>query len=190
MIESKGMEKMSTTFELFRSRNFQMKEIIKDISEDTLARFQCHPTHLKGSERVFYVTNRNNQVIKEMTPYIGKEDYEYFSKDYFFGNYKLIQQDKKPRITGLAPKECHPLINYCSGYFNHPDIIWGKLNKESQILLLVSQLRDPNNTKRSTWSKLLKNIKKEMKVSSRKIQIFHQQQSERWLTTKLNYSKL
>ena len=50
------------------------------------------------------------------------------------------------------------MVRYCSGYYNHPDVIWNT-DKRKQILLLASKLKDPNDFSMSTWEKLINDIK-------------------------------
>ena len=68
----------------------------------------------------------------------------------------------KLRPSIWVPKECLSLLKYCSGYYNHPEITWD-LNKNTQILLLASKLRAPDNFELSTWEKLINNLKKNIR---------------------------
>ena len=157
-MESKTMENKSTIYTLFRRFNFEMDTTIKILCETILSRFSDESNKFAGAEQFIYPWRENKVPLKDMTPYIGKLNCEYLSKDSL---YTIEVRNKRhgPDIRKYIPQECHPLIRYCSGYFNHPDIIWNPV-KRKQILLLASNLRDPTNPERSTWEKLITDISK------------------------------
>ena len=162
-IESKTMEKQSNIFELFRDHNFMMNEIISVIKSDILTKFQKDPTTSNGRNQFIYKSDKNNIPIKDMTPYLGKRCYRYFGKNslymvertWLFNKEKLI-------ISNWVPKECHPLVKSCSGYYSHPEITWKDMDHNTQVLALASKLKTPNDSKTSTWKRLLNNISTRM----------------------------
>ena len=157
-MESKTMENKTTIYTLFRRFNFEMDTTIKILCETILSRFSDESHKFAGTEQFIYPWRENKVPLKDMTPYMGKLNFEYLSKDSL---YVIEVQEKRFYLDFRkhVPKECHPLIRYCSGYFNHPDIIWNPV-KRKQILLLASKMKDPTNPKRSTWEKLISNISK------------------------------
>ena len=171
-MESKTMENKSTIYTLFRRFNFEMDTTIKILCERILSRFCDESNKFAGAEQFIYPWRENKVPLKDMTPYIGKLNFEYLSKDSL---YVIEVQEKRSYLDFRkhVPKECHPLIKYCSGYFNHPDIIWNPA-KRKQILLLASKLKDPTDPKRSTWEKLISNISKRVQEFIRSDQIVSQ----------------
>ena len=166
MMESKTMEKRSIVYEIFRNLDFKMNEIIDFIEKDILARFQRVPK--EKLEQFIFPCAENNTPIKHMTPYPGKVEFEYLGKDCLYvvdmERRMLVFSKLKLRTSDWVPTECRSLIKYCSGYYSHPDIIWKKLKKNQQILLLASKLRVPNNPKVSTWEKVINDISKEVRI--------------------------
>ena len=158
-MESIAMENKSTIYELFRNYNFLMDKIIESLHSDIITRFKTDPKSFKGPDQFIHPYSANTIPIREMTPFSSRMEYEYLGinslfqvrKFPFFSSFQL-------RISEWVPKECHPLVKYCSGYYNHPDITWGHLNENSQILLLSSQLKTPENFARSTWDKFVDKI--------------------------------
>ena len=152
-MESKTMENKPTIYTLFREFNFEMDTIIKILEETILSRFCDESDHFAGTDQFIYPWRENKVPLKDMTPHIGKLDYEYLSTKSLYDAIEV--QDKRSNLVfrKYVPQECYPLIKYCSGYFNHPDIIWNPV-KRKQILLLASELRDPTDPERSTWGKL------------------------------------
>ena len=157
-MESKTMENKSTIYTLFRHFNFEMDSTIKILGETILSRFCDDSNKFAGTEQFIYPWRENKVPLKDMTPLIGKFKCEYLSKDSL---YVIEVKDKRSYLDfrRYVPQECHPLIKYCSGYFNHPDIIWNPV-KRKQIQLLASSLKDPTDPKRSTWEKLITDISK------------------------------
>ena len=152
------MENKSTIYTLFRHFNFEMDTTITILCETILSRFCNESNKYTGTEQFIYPWRENKVPLKDMTPYIGKLNFEYLSKDSL---YYIEVQEKRSYLEFRknVPKECHALIKYCSGYFNHPDIIWNPA-KRKQILLLASKLKDPTDPQMSTWEKLITNISK------------------------------
>ena len=165
-MESKTMENKQTILIRFRNLNFDMDNIVKLLGEEMFSLFCRGLDNFARIDKFIYPWKENRVPIKEMTPYTGKVKCEYLNKESLFNTKykkrrKNVIQIAKPNLNFLnwVPKECYPLIKYCSGYYNHPDIIW-KLEKRKQIILLASQLKDPNNFERSTWDKFLNDISK------------------------------
>ena len=164
-MESKTMENKSTIYTLFRQFNFEMDTAIKILGETILLRFCDESNKFAGTDQFFYPWRENREPLKDMAPYPGRGRYEYLSKESL---YVLEVHNKRSNIVfrKFVPQECHPLIKYCSGYFNHPDIIWNPV-KRKQILLLASKLKDPANPGRSAWEKLIADISKRVQEFTR-----------------------
>ena len=165
-MESKTLEKESFIYELFRNSDFNLDEIISNIESDLLARFQNRRSDLEGSDRfIFPIETSAN--IESMTPYLGESNFEYLKKDSLYSIKKetkwLIFSHENFLISSWVPKECHPLVKYCSGHFDAPDIVWKKVNKMKQKLILASQLRNPDNFEMSMWEKLISRISAKVK---------------------------
>ena len=154
-IESMEIESQATIYELFRSHNFDMDKIVNYIRLDISARFRLKPSKIKTTEEFIYPTNVNDISIKDMKPYPGRESFEYFDGNQIFSLYRK-QGKEYMKFTEWVPKKCIPLVQLCSGHFNHPDIICK--DKHKQICLLSSCLRSPKCTKKNTWSILVDKI--------------------------------
>ena len=63
-IESMELESQPAIYELFRSHEFDMDEIIHSIRTDITARFQLKPSKSKTTEEFIYPTNINHISIK------------------------------------------------------------------------------------------------------------------------------
>ena len=164
-MESRTMENKSTIYRLFRHYHFQMNRIISFLHFDLLAKFKADPKSKTGAEQFFYPWYRNNTPIRDMTPFPGRGKYEYLERDSLFeyaqgrrAVHLFLYQSYQVKVSKWIPKECHPLVYYCSGYYNHPDITWGHLHKNNQILLLVSFLKDPKNNALSAWDRFMDKI--------------------------------
>ena len=158
-MESKTMENKQTIYALFRKFNFKMDKIIQDLREQILTNF--HNGHQKSAktEQFIYPWKENRVPIKEMTPYTGKTKCEYLNRTSLYNRCDVHSSKPNLKFSSWVPSECHPLVKYCSGYFNHPDVIW-KLEKRKQIALLASHLIDPYDFKKSTWDKFINDISK------------------------------
>ena len=161
-MELRTMENKPAIYELFRNLNFIMDDIINSINSELLSRFQSNPKLFKGTDQFIYHCSENNVPIKDMNFFGGKGKYEYLGKYSLFQYTKVrhyyILTRHELKISKWIPNECHPLVQYCSGYYNHPDITWNKLDKSNQILLLASLLKAPENFTLSTWNKFVNNI--------------------------------
>ena len=164
-MESKTMENKQTIYALFCESNFDMDTIIQDLSKCMIQRFCDKSDQFAGTDNFIYPWRENRVPLKEMTPYIGKQRCEYLSEDSLYlitvSKHQHAVQVTKPNIKfrKWVPSDCYPLINYCSGFYNHPDIIW-RIEKRKQILFLASQLKYPNDHSRSTWDKFITDIAK------------------------------
>ena len=163
-MESKTMENKSTIYTLFRDFTFEMDTIIKILEKTILSRFCDESDKFAGTDKFIYPWRENKVPLKDMTPYIGKLKCEYLSKESLY--VRVQKRRSNLEFRKYIPQDCHPLIRYCSGYFNHPDIIWNPV-KRDQILLLASNLKDPTDPKRSTWKKLIRDISKRVQEFTR-----------------------
>ncbi|KAI6650383.1 P-loop containing nucleoside triphosphate hydrolase [Oopsacas minuta] len=158
-MESKTMENKQTIFELFEESNFEMDTVIKDLRKDMLSRLENYVDSFSAEEDFIFPWKDNPIPIKDMVPFTGREKCEYLSKEslYTMEKRRYIGLHPVPKINKWIPEDCHGVIQYCSGYYNHADITW-KIEERKQILRLSSVLKDPDNHKVSTWSKLLYTI--------------------------------
>ena len=161
IIESKTMEKKQAIYTRFRNSGFDMNKVLREFDREMLSKF-CGETN-KGTEQFFFPWIESKTPLKEMTPYLGNKKCQYLDRNTIF----YMKDDNDCSETGKnnlklrswVPSRCCPLIKYCSGYYNHPDIIWNT-EKREQILLLASNLKDPDSSSsRSTWKKLINDIK-------------------------------
>ena len=160
-MESKIMENKGTIIDLLRKSNFDMHEAIQLIRREIQQNFEGNSIYCI-TEDFIYPCMQNNIPIKEMTPFTGEDRYEYLGQDtlYKVDNSSLnplYASSVIPQISEWVPECCYSLVNYCSGYYNHVDITW-ELEEKKQIMRLASILKDPNNTEKSTWKKLIDNI--------------------------------
>ena len=160
-IESKTMEIQSKIYELFREHKLMMSNIISTIEQEILLGFQKYNQNL-----FIYQSHNNNNPIKDMTPYPGERSYRYIDKDSLFAleseKRSWLFNKEKIKIKEWVPKNCHPLVKSCSGYYTHPEITWKVMDHNDQVLLLASKLKAPNNSKKSTWEQLVNNTSKIM----------------------------
>ena len=135
-----------------------MNGIIEHLRKTMLSSFSDKTKNITGTDQFIYPWKENRVPIKGMTPYTGKSTCEYLTKESLFTEGRRFLRTKiQLDFKHWVPQNCFPLIQYCSGYYNHPDITWNP-GKKVQILLLASQLKDPNNFKRSTWDKFISDI--------------------------------
>ena len=138
-----------------------MDSIIQKLGNSMISKFCEKVNQYTGTDQFIYPWRENRVPMKDMTPYSGRLNCEYVSKDSLY--HRIGHQDKHTfaklnlEFQEWVPQGCYPLIKYCSGHYNHPDIIW-KLEKRKQILLLASELKDPNDFERSTWHKFITDI--------------------------------
>ena len=160
-MESKTLENRQTIYQLFSKQAFNMNKIISVVELEILTRFQNDPTTSEDQDHFFYHTYRNNTPIKDMTPFPGKCMYQYLGKDSLFTleleKRKLRLNKEKLMISDWVPKECRPLVKACSGYHSNLEITWKGVDKNTQIIILASKLRTPNNDSITTWNKIVDN---------------------------------
>ena len=158
-MESKTMENKQIIFDLFENLKFDMNKVIKNLEKEILSKLESYVDSFANEENYIFPWKENTVPIKDMTPYSGREHCEYLRKDSLYKTEKrgLIGLHNTPTVNKWIPEKCHGLIQYCSGYYNHADITW-KMEEWKQILLLASNLKDPDNHKVSTWVKLLNRI--------------------------------
>ena len=168
MIESRTMRKKQVVCAQFRKSNFNMDKILQELEREMLSIF-CGETS-KETEQFIYPWRESRAPLKEMTPYLGNKTCQYLDKSSFFH----LNNDSESSETGKnnykiskflqwIPTECYSLVSHCSGYYNHPDITWNT-EKRKQILLLASKLKAPDNFNRSTWEKLINDVKLRVRV--------------------------
>ena len=162
------MEHKQVIFDLFRGLNFNMDMIIELICSDLLDKF-IHPFNWAASEQLIYAaTNDFHTPLEDMIPYAEKANYVYLSKESLYQHHfkrKHWYSWKKTKecfeISQWIPTECRSLVQYCSGMFNHPDIIWDTA-KWRQILDLTSVLKEPEYLSTKTWQKFIANLSKDV----------------------------
>ena len=159
-MESKIMEKKSDIFEIFRSHDFLMSKVIPAIESDILGNFKSDPTTFRRRNHFIYKSETHNIPIRDMTTYAGTDCYHYFGKNslYFVEKRLALLNKEKLQISDWVPKNCRPLVKYCSGYYNHPEITWKELDHNTQVLMLASKLKAPHDSLLSTWEKLVCDI--------------------------------
>lgn len=174
-MDSNTMDIQSNVYDLFREMNFEMEQIISFLETDILERFTSDPKNYDRTHQFIYPSYTNNFPIKEMIPYTGQDGYNYFHKESLFelqeswkekGFFDKVKSSffsqEEIKIKNWIPKDCHPIVKYCSGYYNHPDICFNQLDVNNQILLLASRLRCQNEIKVSIWQKLISDISQEI----------------------------
>ena len=137
-----------------------MDSIIELIKIDILDRFRNHPS-CQQTDRFIYTLNTHHVPIKDMVPYNGKPNYSYMCQrslyevdtETIFMLFPIIKLSPFCWI----PKECNSLLEYCSGYYSHVDILWIP-KKSIQVDILTSSLLDPEDRETSTWDKFIKDI--------------------------------
>ena len=160
-MESKAMETIQNIHDMFSSCNFDTAKFISHLKSYIVDRFISNPNSLDGVEQFIFPCNENNYTIKRMKPYSRTMDYQYLSPGSLFVVDKkstLMRRRRKLVISRWIPSECLPLVKYCSGYFSHPDIVWGSLDRKQQVLLFASQMKSPNAPEQSAWEQLVSDI--------------------------------
>ena len=176
-MESKMMENKHVIFELFVNSQFQTDKIIKELQSRIITEFLTCETPFSSEEDYIYPWRENNRPLKDMIPYTGKKKCKYLRPDSLYSiKGKMFSSSLVIEIKTWVPKECTDLIHSCSGYYNQPDITW-KFPEWFQIKKLASCLKDPNNSKTSTWSmfvssfssKISKALKKDTQVTVKEV---------------------
>ena len=155
------METKQTIYSMFSNLNFNMNSFIEITKDELLYRFH-NPFKFHQSERLIYPLTEYHSPIEEMMPYNGRPKYDYLGQDSLYNIEKKWRSMYFTTSTTLnplkwIPNDCHGLIKYCSGLESHPDIIW-KPNYKTQVTLLTSVLRNPDDMKTSTWERFINDI--------------------------------
>ena len=171
-MDSNTMDIQSNVYDWFRAMNFEMEQIISYLENDILVRFTSNPKSSDLTHQYIYTSRTNNFPIKEMTPYAGQDGYNYLHKESLFLPSKnedllsktmgLFVRQEEINIKKWIPKECRPIVKYCSGYYNHPDVCFKDLDFNNQILLLASSLKCHSDINLSIWKKLISEISQEI----------------------------
>ena len=151
-MESKMMENKQIIFELFSVSKFEMNSVIESLTKYILKKLESFVESLSNTGNFIFQWKESLTKIKDMVPYNGKEQLEYLREESLY-----TMKKREPIIHKWIPVECHAIIWNCSGYKNDPDITWSTEGRK-QILWLASILKDPDNPRISTWSKLIHNI--------------------------------
>ena len=153
-MECKTMANKNDIWKLFRKEDFRMQRIIADIKNEILQEFL---TMGEKQGFIFHIEEHTTP-LKDITPFTGNTSFEYLPAndlytvrtDMFFHT-KLILPD-------WIPRQCKPLLECCSGYYNHPDIQWKEWSTSQQVLHLASILKSPRNMKCCSWELLIHDI--------------------------------
>ena len=162
-MESKTMENKQNIFEYFDKLKFDMNQVIKKLQTEILEKLESYVDSFSNEVNYIFPWKENTVPLKDMIPYTGRDRCEYLRQDSLFFTKKggFLKSRTVVEISKWIPVECHGLIQYCSGYYNHADITWN-MEDRKQILLLASSLKDPDNHKVSTWLKLVHKISSEV----------------------------
>ena len=153
-IECKAMENKKDIKERFIYEYFQMRNIIDNVKSEILEEFL-----LESRKQAFiFPCIENNIPLKDMTPFTGNKSYQYLPHDKLYKTQTDIFLRTKLILPSWIPKECTPLIKYCSGYYNHPDIQWKAWHIQKQILCLASNLKSSRDNDKSSWEVLIDDI--------------------------------
>ena len=156
-MECKAMANKSDIKEQFLKERFQMPRIIDDIRTEILRQF----LNVSDKQNFIYpCIEEHNTPLKDMTPFAGNTSYQYLSLDNLYKVTTALFSHPNLTLASWVPKECKPLLKYCSGYYNHPDIQWKGWNIRKQVLYLASKLISPRTRKMnsSTWKCLIEDI--------------------------------
>ena len=142
-MESSAVENQQDIFSYFSSYQFRMDIIINSLEREILSRFM--ENYSVPSEQFIIPINYQHVPINEMLPYNGKQKYSYLCQKSLYETERTWYNFKLCIVTMTwIPVECEDLLQCCSGLYNYPDIIW-RLNKNTQINILKSILRDPDD---------------------------------------------
>ena len=158
-MEYNAMENKQEIYKLFHHCNFDMQAIIDSIESEIRESFTDH--HSDQSKQFVYTVYDHYVPIKDMVPYNTEPKYSYLCQSSLYKTHTRHILKLYP-VTKLTlhlhiPSECESLLQLCSGFYNHPDIIW-KSNKNTQVTLLKSYLKDPEDFSTSTWEKFVNDI--------------------------------
>ena len=157
-MELRTVENKTEILNVFRTGRYQMENIISIMQDEILVGFLEDP-NVHGEKHFLFPIQEHNIPLRAMTPFPTKSSCQYLSPDCI---YKIVMErnDRKSRIKLLdgIPSQCKPLVKYCSGYYNYPDIQWEGWRMDKQIFYLASQLKSPRNLHVSTWQLLIEDI--------------------------------
>ena len=152
-MECRAMANKNDIKERFIKEGFQIGNIIDNVKSEILKDFL-----LESNEQVFiFPCVEHNIPLKDMTPFTGNKSYQYLPHNQLYKIQTDMLLRTKLTLPSSVPKECKPLIKYCSGHSNHPDIRWKAWHMHKQILYLASNLKSPRNNKGS-WELLIDDI--------------------------------
>ena len=153
-LECKAMANKNDIKERFLKEGFQIGTIIDNVKTEIL-----HEFLLESRKQAFiFPCIEHNIPLKDMTPFTGNKSYQYLPHDKLYKTQTDIFLRTKLILPSWIPKECTPLIKYCSGYYNLPDIQWKAWHIQKQILCLASNLRSPRDNDKSSWEVLIDDI--------------------------------
>ena len=161
-MEYNAMENKQFIFTLFRNLKFDLDDILNSIKEDIMSRC-LRPFKLPQEDKLFYPSYDYHIPIKEMSPYNGRPHYSYVCQSTLFKLEKPWYTSRlNPAPAELTPfqwipSKCVDLLRHCSGFYNHPDIIW-RYPKHKQLDYLTSALRSPDDLEVSTWQRFIDDI--------------------------------
>ena len=157
-MEFRAMENKTEILNIFRTERYQMENIISIVQNEILCGFLEDP-NVQGEKHFIFTIQEHNTPLRAMTPFPNKSSCQYLLPDCI---YKIVTEkaQRKTEITLLdgIPSQCKPLVKYCSGYYNYPDVQWEGWRMDKQILTLASQLKSPRNLHVSTWQLLIEDI--------------------------------
>ena len=164
-IECNFIENQHHIWNILRSTsgNFGLDVIISDMEWKILHGLK-NPDIKRLEECYFCILNQSYGDFTRVTPSNPRTDCVYLSPNSFVrtkekGKRYLFR--KKNTIPEWVPKECYPIVKICSGDFNNYEVVWGKCSEKSQILLLSSKLRNPNDPNNSCWDTLINEVRKQ-----------------------------
>ena len=154
-MEYNSMENMKEISSLFQQLQLRIDVIIDTLKSEIINRFVDLSPQL---EQFIVPIDHQHIPIKEMVPYNGGQEYSYLCQKSLY-EVEKPWYSPKPFIVRLdwIPSECETLLQDCSGYYNHPDLVW-KCSKTVQITTLSPYLINPNDLKTSTWDKFVTDI--------------------------------
>ena len=157
-MEFRAMENKTEILNIFRTERYQMENIISIVQNEILCGFLGDP-NVHGEKHFIFPIQEHNIPLRAMTPFATKSSCQYLSPDCI---YRVVTErsNRKTKIKLLneVPNQCKPLVKYCSGYYNYPDVQWKEWRMDKQIFFLASQLKSPRNLHVSTWQLLIEDI--------------------------------
>ena len=157
-MEYNSMEEEEAISQLFRKHKFDMDELIESLRGDIYAKFINDSPN--QAEPFINTLTGYHTPIRDMAPYNGGSKYTYLSPNSFYETHTSYSNSKLCTVTKLkshnwVPTRCEGLLQYCSGFYSHPDIIWNP-KKSIQVNRLKSLLRD--DEKLPIWKGFIRDI--------------------------------